>query len=186
MIKPFKKLFEDKDLDTPIKLPDSWHFLRKGKIRIIIIFEDGSHKDYYRKLKNDYFFDIKKKAYLIVPECMSVGKNPTCIYPYNNPLPYNLKFQRSKLTGIKPQLDKKMLNLRIESGQDAEIYLDSKALKVGFTSNLVNKMYQEGFWTMKNIIVFVIVLAIIIIVILHFTGVINITELLGGQVNARN
>jgi len=168
------------DIDKPLPLKDAWSFLRNGKARIIILYEDNAYKELYRKLKEDYIITIKEKKYMIIPKCIIKGKYPTLIYYYNNPMPINFEGQASKISSKMlydpksfSQLDDEMKNTL------ANTYIDAKALHVAFTSNLINKMYSENKMSAKNWIIIIIVVMIAVLIILHFTGVINIMEILG-------
>lgn len=169
-----KKIVEDmtQDWDKPFELADSWSFLKRGKIRIIMIYEDLSFKEYFVKMKNDYTFDIKKKSYLIIPECLIRGKYSTFLYYYNNPMPLKFKHQVSKLKTPK------------DSPIETAVEIDAKALNVAFNSNLINKMYQEvGFWSTKNIIIILVVVVIVVLVLLQVTGTVDVMAFISGVGN---
>lgn len=176
-----KQSLEDMHLDEPIKFNDSWNFLKKGRIKVIILYEDTSFSEYYKKMKDDYFFTIKKRKYLIVPECFVLGKYATIYYYYNNPMPIKFVFARTKISAL-TMTDKesiKLLNAK-QKHTLANISLDSSVLNNAFNSNLINKMYQENGITPKFIIIILIVVAVITLLILHFTGVIDLVSLLSG------
>lgn len=163
------------NIDEPMKIPDSWRFLKKGKICVRLIFEDGSYKDYYRKLKENYTFTIKGKKYLIIPYCVLLGKHATFTYYFNNPMPIYHKFERSKISA-----DGLVKKGTTQSDNLAETVIDAQSLAVAFNSNLVNKLYSESWLTPKNLIIILIVVFILTILTLHFTGVINLFELFTG------
>ena len=75
-------------------------FFKKGKLKITIIYEDGSYKDYFKKFNTIYRVTIKKREYFIIPECIiRGGKNPFIVFFFNNPIPINFKYTASELDG---------------------------------------------------------------------------------------
>ena len=176
----FKKYTED--LDEPMKFWESWEFLKKGRVRLIIIFEDQSYKEYYRKLKENYAFTVKDKKYFILPKCILLGKNPTLTYYYNNPMPIKYAYVHSKISAenFVPEKDFAKLDDK-EKRMLAMTVLDAEAINTAFSSNLVNKMYAENKLTVKAFIIILVVVFVIILIILHFTGVIDLYGLLTGK-----
>lgn len=177
-----KQIFKDmtQDLDKPLEISDAWSFLKNGKARIIILYEDLAYKEIYKKLKSDYVITIKGKDYMIIPKCIIRGKYPTLVYYYNNPMPVLFEWKPSGISS-KSLYEPKNFKMLEDKMQDtlANTFLDAKAVHVAFTSNLINKMYSENSMTTKGWIVILVVVFIIIILVLHFTGVINIMEILG-------
>ena len=52
-------------IDTPIKkkgLFSNW--FKSGKLRVIIVYEDNSYKEFFKSFPKSYFFDIKIKVTL--------------------------------------------------------------------------------------------------------------------------
>lgn len=159
-------------IDEPLPVPESWNFIKKGKICVKIIYEDMSYKDYYVKFKDDYTFQVKKKSYRILPQALIMGKRPTFVYWYNNPCPINLKHKNSSMAVGKT---------KNEEGQEVDVILDAKALKVAFDSNLINKLYHEpSMFTTKNVVIILIVVAVIVLVILQVTGTVDVMTFLTG------
>lgn len=183
------------ELDKPlpdVPLLERISLFKKGKIKFVIHFEDGSYRDYYKKMKDDYGITISDHYYLVVPKYMTFGKYPTMDYYYNNPMPIALLHESTKFTAAMLQekkdrnndgiLDKRELQ-RFEEQKDmkANVYIDARALKVAFNSNLINKMYAENKVPAKVIIVIVIVAIVALIVILQLTGKIDIFGFLAGK-----
>lgn len=186
------------ELDKP--LPEIPFFerialFRKGKIRFVIHYEDGGYVEYYKKMDDDYGVTIKDHLYLVVPKYIVYAKYPTLHYYYNNPMPVFFEFTSTKLTAAMLQekkdynndgiLDRRELQ-RFSEQKDmkANVYIDARALKVAFNSNLINKMYAENKIPTKVIIVLVIVAAIAVLVILQMTGKIDILGFLTGKAKA--
>ena len=183
------------ELDKPlpdIPLMERITLFKKGKIRFVVHYEDGGYAEYYKKMDDDYGVTIKEHLYLVVPKYIVYGKYPTLHYYYNNPMPIYFEFQATRLTAAMLQekkdtnndgiLDKRELQ-RFEQQKDmkANVYIDARALKVAFNSNLINKMYAENKLPTKVIIILVVVALIIILVILQLTGKIDIFGFLTGN-----
>lgn len=151
-----------RDIDEPVKVGDTGLF-KKGKYRVFIIYEDLSYRDFKVKLKESYIFTIKKKSYLVVPECILRGSNPILIYYFNNPYPVGFKYESVK--------DYKKVH--------SAPVVDASNLRSVLTSNLINKMYGSTM-SIKNILIIVIVAFIIVLVILQLTGTVDVVGLLTG------
>lgn len=183
-----------KELDKP--LPDipfleRITLFKKGKIKFIIHFEDGGYTEYYKKMDDDYGVTIKDHLYIVVPKYIVYGKYPTLHYYYNNPMPIWFEFVTTRLTAGMLQekkdrnndgiLDKRELQRFAEQkDMKANVYIDARALKVAFNSNLINKMYAENKLPTKVIVVLIIVAVIAIIVVLQLTGKIDVLGFLSG------
>lgn len=174
-----KKLIED--IKKPLELSDSWSFLKNGKARIIMIYEDHSFAEYFKKLKEDYVVTIKEKKYVLVPEAVITGKYNTFVYYYNNPFPLKFKFEKTKLTAQAMYDHDTFITLPQELQTTlTETYLDSKALHVAFSSNLINKMYSENKMSTMNWLIILGAVLIVILVILQVTGTVDVMGMLSG------
>lgn len=162
------------DMEQPLEF-EGYSFLKKGKLRIIIIFEDGSSKDYFQRFGQSYFFTIKKRKYLIVPDAIVKGKNATLIYYFNNPFPVKFIYENTQMSAIelydKDMRDKMPIALKTML---ANTMIDGEVLRAAFDSNFLQNMYYQRKITMKAIIIIVLVVFVIILVILQLTGVVDI------------
>jgi len=169
-------------LKKPLEFSDSWNFLKKGKIRIVMIYEDQSFAEYFKKLDEDYVFTIKEKKYVIVPEAVIIGKYNTFVYYYNNPMPIKMSYTKTKLTCDKMYDNETFKSLPPELQTTlSETYLDSKALHVAFSSNLINKMYSESKMSTMNWLIIIGAVLIVILVILQATGTVDVVGMLSGS-----
>lgn len=165
-----------RDLDEPLELPESASAVRKkGKLKVTIIFEDGSYKEYYKKLGVAYFFTIKKRKYLVLPECIMRGKNPSIIYYFNNPWP--LKFEHS-ISNFKA-IDLYEKEIKDILPADIKIflmnaYIDAEVLQSAFTSNWLKAMYAKPGLTTKAIIIIMVVIVVIVLIVLQVTGAVDV------------
>ncbi len=178
IIKKVKELSEDLDKPAEIKFEG---FFKRGKYRIIIVYEDNSYKEFFVKIKAPYIMKVKGRDYLINPKCIVKGKNPMLIYYFNNPFPVMLEYRQSKLTAL-DMADPKFVNKLNQTEKEnlAMIKIDTEGIHSAFSSNLIKRLYEEkGFLTVRNIIIIAVVFLIISVIILHATGVIDIRDLLG-------
>ena len=172
------------NLQKPLEIGDGWSFLRKGKCRFIIIYEDKSFKEFYKPLTEDYVVTIKKKKYVVLPEAVIFGKYNTFAYYYNNPMPVNFQFEMSKITADK-MYDKENFE-KLPKGMQmtlANTYIDSKTINVAFTSNLVNKMYSDNKMSTMNWIFIMGAVLVVILVILQVTGTVDVFSMITGVKN---
>jgi hypothetical protein len=169
------------DLDQPVDIESSSSWLKKGKIRIIIISEDKSYNEYYKKFGQSYFFMIKKRRYLIIPSCILRGKNNTLVYYFNNPFPVNFIYENTQMTAL-DLYDKDMKKLLPEDIKLslANTMIDGEVLRAAFDSNFLQNMYYQKKLSFKVIIIIVIVVFIIILIILQITGVVDVIGMLTG------
>lgn len=165
-------------IDEPFKSGIS--LFKRGKVRCVLIFEDGSFSEYWKKLTDAYFMTIKKRKYLIVPKCIIRGKYPTIVWYFNNPSPIFFEFERSKVTALdfRTKDEQKLLTTE-QKHLLAKVYLDSEGLDSAFDNSIMKGFYSGGGTTVRRILIIILVVAVLILLILHFTGVINIMELLG-------
>lgn len=179
-----KEILKDSlsEINEPMPLGESgFSIFKKGKKKIMIIYEDLSYQEFYVKM-DDYVFTVRKKNYLIVSDAFIRGKKfDMTIYYYNNPLPIKFKHEVSKMST--KNLDK-VGYAKIKSETDkqlASVTLDAKALKSAFDSNILHKMYFEPSpFSTKNMLIILVVVAIIVMVILQGMGVIDLTSMFVG------
>jgi len=170
-----------KDIDEPLPISDNIGIFRKGKIQVIIVYEDKTYNTYYVKNKENYMVTIKKKKYLLITDCVIHGRNPTLIYYYNNPMPIKLKWEKSALKSMDiSKITRKDTDMNIP-----DISIDADMINVAFNSNLVNKMYHENRLTTKNLIIILVVVTVIILVILQVTGVVDVMGFISGSAVAK-
>ncbi len=171
-----------KELDNPIDITEVRGYLKKGKVRIIIIYEDYHHKEYFKGLQDDYFLTIKDRKYIILPECITRGKNPTIMFYFNNPYPIKFKYERSKLTALDLVPIKKIDEIpELRKNELANMYLDATSLHAAFSSNLMKGLYADsGSWTGKGLIVIAVILLVVVLIILQMTGAVDILGFMSG------
>ena len=164
-----------KDIDEPVTIFESWSFLKGQKLRVMIIYEDRSFKIYSIPLKDNYLITVNKKKYILLPECILHSRKRLIMYYFNNPMPINPKWQKSKMTTLMLMSKDRQARLKDHVEDNlAETIIDAQALQSAFSSNLINKMYSEGGLSTKMIIVIIVVIAIVILIILQLTGTIDI------------
>lgn len=178
-----KKLLREyvDELDTPIEYEKTGLF-KRNKFRLIIINEDQSCRDYFKKFPLSYLFKVKKKAYVLVPKAVIKGKNPTLVYFYNNPWPLFLKFEYSKVTALDMYHSEKQKQLSEEQKVMLKnIVLDSDSISAALNSRFLQGLYQKPGLSAKWIILIFLVIGVMVLIFLHAFGVINIFEILGAQ-----
>ncbi len=170
-------------LEQPLNV--NLDFMKWGKIRCVIIFEDGSQKDFYKKLTDPYFVEIKNRYYLIIPKAIIRGKPSTITWYWNNPFPLFFEYERSKLTGMdlyeaNDEKLKEVLALsEIEKLTLTNVKIDSESLKAVFSNKFFRGLYgSEGLVT-KNFIIILIVVVVVVLIILQVTGVVDVAGWLG-------
>lgn len=175
-----KGLIEDlkqgvEDLERPVKT-GMFDFIKAGKVRCVIIYEDGSFSEFYKKFSTSYTIEIKGRKYFVNPKCFLKGKRTTMIWFFNNPMPLSLDYQPSKLKAIDLMSKEKVGRLSDEQKQIyAKVSIDSEGLNSLFNTRLMKGLYDEGGWlTGKMILIFVIVGIILMLVVLQLTGVVDI------------
>lgn len=151
-----KELLEG--IDADLKPQDFSGLFKAGKILIMIIFEDGSYKFYFRKFKKDYVFTVKKKDYVIIPECFVKGKHNFLAYYYNNPMPIKFAHVSSK----------------VKSSAISNVYIDSTTLYNALNTSVMSKWYGGMKLTPKSIIIILIVAAVLILIFLQVFGVVDV------------
>lgn len=165
-------------LDVPIIEEDAGFFKRK-KVRLIIINEDSSFTEYFRKYPRSYLFKIKKKLYLLVPCAIIRGKFPTLVYYYNNPFPLRFVFEYSKLRALDLKSMDQLKDMKDEEKTLlAQIQIDAETLNLAWDTRVMRAFYENAGLTWKVFLIIAIVAIIIIIVFLQLFGVINIGDLL--------
>jgi hypothetical protein len=164
-------LFQDlsKDLDVPI-VTEEKAFWKKGKIRIIIIFEDQSFVTYFRKAPGSYTFSIKKRFYFYSPIAVLKGDPPTVIYAFNNPMPFFLCFELSQMNG----LDIRTVNQINKLSPEQQVTLkhtriDSEAVQLGFNTRVFRGLYGVSGITAKVILIILGAVLVVVLIILQVT-----------------
>ena len=152
-----------------------------GKFRVIIIYEDMTFKEHKIKLNDPFTINIKEKKYLVVAKCIIKGKNPTLIYYYNNPAPIMFEFTQSKITALSLYNEPEKLRSMTEEEKIilSKIFVDSESLHHLSSNTLIRGLYAETKMSTSKFIIIAIVVLVVVVAILHFTGVIDVTELLG-------
>lgn len=181
MWNPLKK----EELDAVIESPFQSSFLKKGKYCFRIIYEDTSFRDYYKKIKNDYTFRIKKHTYVIVPDSITFGKNPTLTYYYNNPFPIKFRHKKTKITALSLQPKDSLNDVSSSIKQSlATTYVDSSVLDTLISSDIIRKIFSEGQFTLKTFLiifgVIVLVVGISLLIWAQMTGRIDIRTMFSG------
>lgn len=163
------------------------NLFNKGKFKIIIIYQDLSIKTYRRNLKNPYYFTVGERDYLISSKCIIRDKNPTLMYYFNNPFP--IKFEHSPSSMTSQKIMEKLKESRDEDDIDIKknwkeiqttINYDASTLHTLNTTNVINKMYNDGGKTMGDWMILIGGIAIAVLVILQVTGQIDIMTYISG------
>lgn len=144
-----------------IDIPFSWRFFTKGKIRAILIYEDGTYSEHRVENSKDYTIKIKKRIYFLVPKCIIRAKISTIVYYFNNPLPIYFGFKHSELKFETEYLKN-------------PIVIDSSNVRTIMESNLINKIYDSGGLTTKTFIIIAIIFIVVIFIILQASGTVDI------------
>lgn len=178
-----KPIFNSKHLEAPVEISENEGagYFKKGKYRILIIYEDSSFKEFWIKIKESYIIKIKGKAYIVVPRCILRGTHSTLLYYYNNPNPIYLKFSHSELTASKFYSEEHLSELSKEQKEIfAKTYIDAEALQVGFSSKMISNLYKENVLTVKMMLLIMGGVFIVILVILQLTGTVDVMGFFSG------
>lgn len=172
------------DLDEPITWEESnVSFLKKNKLRVVLRYEDSSHKDFYVKLGVSYFITIKKRKYVIIPECISNGKNPTIEYYFNNPFPIGFVYEISKVTPEQLWNDPDMSLVPKDIIPIlTDVKVDSETLQSAFNSNWLKAMYAKPGLTTRSLLLIGGGILIVVLVVLQLTGVVDVVGWVTGAV----
>ena len=183
-----KNMFKDeinsaiKDLDEPLKTPSALgNFFKRGKLKVIFIYEDGSYLEVYKKFDKSYFIENKKKLYQVVPRCIIRGKRPMIMFYYNNPAPIEPKYIHSELTADLLYREPKQQTEKSDKTFIPRTYLDSEALHSAMDSNIMKMMYQGNKLSAKTLIIIGIIVFVMILIILQVTGTVDIVGAFGGS-----
>ena len=172
-----------RDLDIPLEEKSvSYGFFKKSKMRVFMIYEDQSFREFWVKSKNPYVLTIRKRRYILIPECIIRGAYSTIFYYFNNPYPISMPYEKSKVTALDMVTveQKKVMGDHMKNTL-SKISLDSGTLDVAFSSNLINKMYAENRLTPKVILIFIIVGFLIVLILLQVTGKVDVIGALRGM-----
>jgi len=180
MGKKNKAIFDLNELDSPIPLDSQKSFIKKDKLRVFIIAEDSSFKEYFVKFPDSYVITIKKRDYVVNPKAIIKGRFPTLIYFFNNPCPVLLEFQYSKISALHLRSDSQVKDmLDRDKVILANTWIDSESLNLAFNSRVLKGLYSGSWLTTKNLIIILVVVFIMVLIFLHLFGVIDFFALLG-------
>ena len=174
-------------LEEPVKVPTGLSsYFKKGKLKIVFIYEDGSYSVIYKNVKKmkPYFLEYKKKLYQLIPKAiLNSRSNPMIIYFYNNPAPLLLKFQSTKLTSehLYTNSTKKTIEYDKDNLSYADIFIDSEGLYSAFNSNLLKGLYANNSLTWKNMLIIGVVAFVMILIVLQLTGSVDVFGMITGQ-----
>jgi len=168
-------------IDEPIQ-SGLFDVFKKGKLQCRIIYEDGTYSDYYKKFSKTYVITIKKRDYLVIPNCILKGKRSFICWFINNPMPINFAYQQSRLTAKELIEPEKLKKLNDENKQVlANIKIDAEGMHSLFNTRLMQGLYAREGMTMKTLIILLVVIAVIIVVLLQVTGYIDINAMISGK-----
>lgn len=172
-------------LDEPFSTTDDYKWykfwkIKKNKLRVILVNEDGTFQEFFKKKPDSYTVDIKKKSYVVVPKAIIQGVFPTMIYFYNNPFPVWLEFQKSNIAALDLRSPDQLAKLKEEDKVTlANIGLDAESINLAFNTRVMRGLYSGGGITPKAIIIILVVIAVLLIIFLHIFGVIDVYAFLG-------
>lgn len=179
-----KKMLESTigNIDGPVDFNTGLDFIKKGKVRVVIIYEDRSYKEYFVKLKADYAFTIKNKKYIIYPESIVFGKHRTIYYYFNNPLPMHFAWQKSKLTAADLR-SQETLDTYKKDVQDrlASIPVDGSMVHQMVENQVLKHLYDQNSMNARGYIMVAGAVLIGILVVLQVTGTVDVMGFLQGS-----
>jgi len=170
------------DMDRPLEIPENIsNIKKKGKLKAVLHYEDGSYKEFFIKLGADYYITIKKKKYLLIPQCIERGKQPAIHYYYNNPWPIEFMHTKSNLTALE-FWSKKLRDLMPEDVKEtlALVKVDAGVLHAAVESDWLKSMYARPGITTKMIILIIGAVLVIILILLQVTGTVDILGWISG------
>lgn len=132
------------------------------RIRIIMVYPDKKITISKHNLENGERFNKDKKTYVFDEKAVFIrsARLPYCFYYFNNPKPIIIKPEQQK-------------DGYVYTGQEI-----NKLLETDFTLKLLTPKVNVKKIALGLFIL--IAVGIIVLVILHFMGIINIGELIGG------
>ena len=168
-------------LEEEIFDPEKLNFLKKGKVRIVIHYEDESTKTIYKKIGQNYVFSVGKYNYFIVPRCILKGEIPTIHYFHNNPCPIEFKYKYSDLTAAKLRSEKEFSKLQ-EDQQTILIstFIDAQALQSCMNSKILSGLYNSNKLSLGAILIIVGGVLAVILILLHVTGTVDVVSFITG------
>jgi hypothetical protein len=176
-----KKTFDFSGLDTPLEFEPKGYF-KKNKIRVILINEDLSFREWWLKFPDSYVFSIKKKFYFFIPECVIKGKYPLIVYYFNNPCPIKWVFKKSEVTALMLRSPEQLSKLEEkEKVILANIFMDAETINLAFTTRVMRGLYAKTGLNAKVFIIIAIILFIMTLIILQVTGTVDILGALQGK-----
>lgn len=169
-------------IDQPIKKKGFFSkFFKKGKLRIIIINEDQSYREYFKSFPKNVMITIKDKSYLFLSETIINGKYPTLTYFFNNPLPIHLKYEKTEINSFDLKTDEqKLLISNQKETLLKNVLLDAEAISIGFHTKFLRGLYDQGGFTYKTLIIILIVVAVLVLVFLQVFGVVDVIGAISG------
>lgn len=168
-------------LERPVVLEESKGWFKRGRIRVIIINEDMSYSEYYRKYPKSYTIEIKEKAYFVVAKCIIRGKYPMLIYFFNNPFPLYLEFRASKLKAtdlhseeqIRGMPEKELVTL-------SNIYLDAESVYLALNTRFLRGLYEKPGLTLKAWLLIMGAVVLVLLIVLQLTGKVDVMSWFAG------
>jgi len=176
----------NKDLDKEVEFGYKVEFFKGGKLRVIIINEDNSAREFFRKFPKSYIIEIKGRDYFATPSCILRLKHPTLAYYYNNPFPIGFKYEASKVTALSLRSDEAVRQLEKLPGGDEElkrlanVTIDAELLKTAFNSNAFRLIYARDGMNTRTLLMIIGAVVVGILVILQVTGMVDIIGGLNG------
>lgn len=171
------------ELDHPLPTQGGKGWFKKGKLRVIVINEDYSFREFFCRYPESYTIELKKKTYVVVPKAIIRGKFPTIMYYYNNPFPIGYDFQYSKVTALDLRDDPEQVKKMTEEQKTllANVDIDAETINLAFNTRVMRGLYSNSFITPKFIIIVAIIFIVVVLLVLQLTGVVDVWGLLTGS-----
>lgn len=154
-----------------------------GKIIIVIHYEDGSYREYRKRIADNYFIKIKKQTYFVVPHAIIMGRRPAIHYYHNKIMPIKFHHDRKHIT-VKDLYE----NKGYQDLDENDLYImagttiDAAGLNAAFDSHLLKGLYAKPGLSGKMLIIIFVVVAVLAVVLLQATGTVDIASFFtGGQ-----
>lgn len=167
----FLTLFKDylKDLDMPVPWEERGYF-KKGKVRVVVINEDGGGTVYFRKFPKSHIFEIKRKYYFFVSKCVLNLDFPTIIFFFNNPKPLFLGFRKSDLSSAQLYSPEELAKLpEPERVIAMDTYLDAETVKLLGNALYMKGLMPSGWLTWRALLIILVVVLVIVLIVLQAT-----------------
>jgi hypothetical protein len=154
-----------KDLDKPLLIEEKG-LVKPSKIRLIIINEDKTGKEFYRKYPKSYYFVVKKKVYFFVSKAVLNLNFPTVIYCYNNPFPVFIDYKITELDGktVRSQAQFDALDDK-EKMLASNFVIDGRTVQAAFDSDWMVGLFEKPSFNAKVLLIILaaVVLAVLIV-----------------------